>query len=44
MDGVFKFAATFKEYLLQTFSPSFVPTTIMEDTLNHIRDDREKVQ
>jgi arylsulfatase len=38
MDEVFKFAATFKEFPPRSFPPSFVPTTIMEETLDDIRD------
>jgi hypothetical protein len=37
MDEVFKFAATFKDYPPRAFPPSFVPTTIMEQTLHSIR-------
>ena len=33
MDEVFKFVATFKEFPPRSFPPSFVPTTIMEETL-----------
>jgi len=37
MDEVFAFAATFKEFPPRSFPPSFVPTTIMEETLEQIR-------
>jgi len=37
MDEVFKFAATFKEFPPRSFPPSFVPTTIMEETIDDIR-------
>ena len=42
MDEVFKFAATFKEFPPRSFPPSFVPTTIMEETLDDIRDAKKK--
>lgn len=42
MDEVFKFAATFKEYPPRSFPPSFVPTKIMEDLLNGIKQERER--
>ena len=42
MDEVFKFAATFKDFPPRSFPPSFVPTTIMEETLDQIRDERSK--
>jgi arylsulfatase len=38
MDEVFKFAATFKEFPPRSFPPSFVPTTVMEQTLDDIRE------
>ncbi len=34
MDEVFTFAATFKEFPPRSFPPSFVPTTIMEATID----------
>jgi len=37
MDEVFRFAATFKEYPPRSYPPSFVPTTIMEQTIHSIR-------
>lgn len=42
MDEVFKFAATFKEFPPRAFPPSFVPTTIMEQTLRSIQEERQK--
>ena len=38
MDEVFKFAATFKEFPPRSIPPSFNPTTIMEETIDDIRD------
>ena len=37
MDEVFKFAATFKEFPPRSFPPSFVPSSIMEQTLERIK-------
>jgi arylsulfatase len=37
MDEVFRFAATFKEFPPRSFPPSFIPATILEETLNDIR-------
>ena len=42
MDEVFKFAATFKEYPPRSFPPSFNAATIMEDTINELRDARKR--
>ncbi len=42
MDDVFKFAATFKEYPPRSFPPSFNPATILEETLDDIRDAKRK--
>jgi arylsulfatase len=42
MDEVFKFAATFKEYPPRAYPPSFVPSTIMEQTLHSIRQMQEE--
>ena len=42
MDEVFKFAATFKEFPPRSIPPSFNPTTIMEGTLDGIKDERKK--
>ena len=42
MDDVFKFAATFKEFPPRSFPPSFVPATIMEETLDDIKDNKAK--
>ncbi len=44
MDVVFHFAATFKEYPPRSFPPSFVPTTIMEETLDDLRAARKQAQ
>jgi arylsulfatase len=38
MDEVLKFATTFKEFPPRSIPPSFNPATIMEETLNDIRD------
>ena len=37
MDDVFQFAATLKEFPPRSFPPSFVPTTVMEETLSDIK-------
>ena len=37
MDEIFKFAATFREFLPRAFPPSFNPAYIMEETLGEIR-------
>jgi arylsulfatase len=42
MDEVFKFAATFKEFPPRSFPPSFVPSTIMEDTISDLKDARRR--
>jgi len=42
MDEVFRFAATFKEFPPRSFPPSFVPSTIMEETLDDIKDAQKK--
>ncbi|HEU0068247.1 MAG TPA: arylsulfatase, partial [Nitrospiraceae bacterium] len=39
MDEVFKFAATFKEYPPRSIPPSFNPATILEETIDDIRDE-----
>lgn len=44
MDEVSQFAATFKEFPPRSFPPSFVPTRIMEETIDDIRDTRRKVK
>ena len=41
MDQVFQFAETFKEFPPRSFPPSFVPTTIMEQTLDDIKAGRK---
>ncbi len=38
MDEVFQFAATFKEFPPRSSPPSFVPTTILEETIDDIRE------
>ncbi len=38
MDEVFKFAASFKEFPPRSFPPSFNPATILEETLDDVRD------
>jgi arylsulfatase len=43
MDDVFAFVATFKEFPPRSFPPSFVPATIMEQTVDEIKDARRKV-
>jgi arylsulfatase A-like enzyme len=42
MEEVFKFMATFKEYPPRSFPPSFVPATLMEQTLDEIKRERMK--
>jgi arylsulfatase A-like enzyme len=42
MDEVFQFTATFKEFPPRSFPPSFVPTTIMEQTMDDIKDARRR--
>jgi arylsulfatase A-like enzyme len=42
MDDVFKFAATFKEFPPRSIPPSFNPATIMEETINDIRDAKKR--
>ena len=42
MDEVFKFAATFKEFPPRSIPPSFVPATIMEETIDDIKDARRR--
>ena len=37
MDDVFQFVATFKEFPPRSFPPSFVPATIMEETIEGIK-------
>jgi arylsulfatase A-like enzyme len=37
MDEVFQFVATFKEFPPRSFPPSFVPATIMEETLDNLK-------
>ena len=42
MDDVFAFASTFKDFPPRSFPPSFVPTNILEETLDDIKDNRAK--
>ena len=42
MDEVFGFVATFKEFPPRSFPPSFVPATIMEETIDGIKDARRE--
>ncbi len=42
MDDVFAFTATFKEFPPRSFPQSFVPTTVMEDAMDAIKDARQK--
>ncbi len=44
MDEVFKFAATFKAYPPRSFPPSFIPSNVLEQTLDEIRDARKTQQ
>ncbi|MGH7216680.1 MAG: arylsulfatase, partial [Nitrospiraceae bacterium] len=44
MDDVFKFAATFKEFPPRSFPPSFNPATILEETLDEIRDAQKRAR
>ena len=36
MDDVFQFLATFKEFPPRSFPPSFVPATLMEETIDDL--------
>ncbi len=42
MDDVFAFVMTFKEFPPRSFPPSFVPTNIVEETLDDIKDQRQQ--
>ncbi len=42
MDEVFQFVETFKEFPPRSFPPSFVPATIMEETLEDLKDARRR--
>jgi len=42
MNDVFEFAATFKEFPPRSFPPSFVPTNIMEEMMDDIKDARRR--
>ena len=42
MDEVFQFAATFDEFPPRSFPPSFVPATILEETLDDIKANRAR--
>ena len=37
MDEVFKFAATFKEFTPRSFPPSFNPATVMQETIDDLK-------
>ena len=37
MDEVFKFVATFKEFPPRSFPPSFNPATIMQETIEDLK-------
>ena len=40
-DEVFRFAASFKEYLPRSFPPSFNPATVLDQTLREIKAERK---
>jgi arylsulfatase A-like enzyme len=42
MEDISKFASTFKEYPPRSIPPSFNPATIMEETINQIRDAKRR--
>jgi hypothetical protein len=42
METVGEFAATFKEFPPRSIPPSFNPATILEETINEIRDARRR--
>jgi len=42
MDDVGAFVMTFKEFPPRSFPPSFVPTNIVEEMLDDIKDNRAK--
>jgi arylsulfatase len=42
MDDVFVFVASFKEFPPRSFPPSFVPSTIMEQTIDDLKDARKR--
>jgi arylsulfatase len=44
MDEIFRFAATFKDFPPRSFPPSFNPATVLEETLDDIRDNRRRIQ
>jgi arylsulfatase A-like enzyme len=44
MEEVAKFTETFKEFPPRSFPPSFNPTTMMDETLNSIRDARKRAE
>jgi arylsulfatase A-like enzyme len=43
MDDVFQFAETFKEFPPRSFPPSFNPATIMSETMERLRAERERI-
>jgi len=44
MDEVFKFAATFKEYPPRSSPPCFIPSNVLEQTLDEVREARKKTK
>ena len=42
MDEVVKFISTFEEFPPRSFPPSFVPTSLMEQALREIKEERAK--
>jgi arylsulfatase A-like enzyme len=42
MDDVFAFVVTFRDFPPRSFPPSFVPTNILEETLDDIKENRAK--
>jgi arylsulfatase len=44
MEKVFKFAATFKEYPPRSSPPSFIPSNVLEQTLDEVREARKKTK
>jgi arylsulfatase len=42
MDDVGAFVLTFKDFPPRSFPPSFVPATTLEETLDDIKDNRQK--
>jgi hypothetical protein len=42
MDDVGVFVASFKEFPPRSFPPTFVPANILEETLDDVKDNRQK--